>query len=336
MGVKQVGVALEPARQVGRNPARLFHIFHKGFQVIGQPVVVFASQADIQEAALAEHPGITFQVSTEPELRGIAPGFAGPGLFRGHLELHFLGRYHGFVFSGAMAKQPRNRAEVSACSDQQWRLPLFVDGPVAVFPDNGFHRGAQLFECLDPVQQIGVKLATAYAVTDGIAMVIFHGTLAHHANAEPANGLKGASMAVVVDINVQALENRRSDPAGAGFVPGKFGLIDNQHLFARRFQCTGESGACWAGSDNDDIVVVHHTPSGVAGKVSRSCRCWGSWLLSPWLNTTWTSCREPALKAAVEPARYNRQARVKCSSYIRVTSSWLAVKFSIQWLRVRA
>mgnify|MGYP006999199081 CR=1 FL=1 len=45
---------------------------------------------------------------------------------------------------------------------------------------------------------------------------------------------------------------------------------------------------------------------------------------------TWNSCREPARKAAMEPARYMRQARVKWPSYMAVTLSSFWLKRSIQ------
>src|SRR5690554_8179711 len=84
MGIEQVGVALEPSGQVGGNAAFLLHIVHEGFKVIRKPVIVLPPQANVQEVTLPEYPGIALEVPAEPELRGVAPGFAGLGLLRSH------------------------------------------------------------------------------------------------------------------------------------------------------------------------------------------------------------------------------------------------------------
>src|SRR5690554_7793333 len=73
---------------------------------------------------------------------------------------------------------------------------------------NGCYRRTQLFGAGHPAKQVVIKLAAADAVTDHFTVVVLHRVLAHHADAEAANGLQGAAIAILVGINIQACQYR--------------------------------------------------------------------------------------------------------------------------------
>ena len=147
----------------------------------------------------------------------------------------------------------------------QGRLPGIVDHPVAIATNNGLDRCVQLLRHGCPVQKKRIELAASYAVADNLTVVIFHRRLPHHAYTEPPDGLKGSSGAVVVDVDIETVHHRRSNPAGAGLVPRKVLLIDYQNAFAAVLQCVGEGGAGRPGTYDNQVVVVHDYASGAAG-----------------------------------------------------------------------
>src|SRR5690554_7938123 len=93
---------------------------------------------------------------------------------------------------------------------------------------NGCYRRTQLFGAGHPAKQVVIKLAAADAVTDHFTVVVLHRVLAHHADAEAANGLQGAAIAILGGINIQAGQYSGGYPACAGFIPGEFGLVRSE------------------------------------------------------------------------------------------------------------
>ena len=233
--------------------------------MLGQFVIVFPTKANIEEITFSEHPGIALQVAAEPELGGVATGFAHLGLLRRHLEFHLFGRHHDFVAARAVSHQLRHRAEMAPGTYDQGCLPGIVDHPVAIATNNGLDRCVQLLRHGCPVQKKRIELAAPYAVTDNVTVVIFYRRLPHHAYTEPPDGLEGSPGAVVVDVDVETVHHRRGNPAGAGLVPREILLIDHQNAFATVLQCVGKRGACGPGTHDNQVVVVHDYASGAAG-----------------------------------------------------------------------
>ena len=82
-------------------------------------------------------------------------------------------------------------------------------------------------------QQIVVELATTDPVADGTAER--RGDLGgtQHARAKPGDRLDHAATGVIVDVDLEFLQDRRSNPARTDFVAGKFGLVENDHVETR-------------------------------------------------------------------------------------------------------
>ncbi len=168
--------------------------------------------------------------------------------------------------TGAIPQQSRNRAEVTAGTDNKRRFPGVIDDPVAVFTNDGFDRRGQLFRSVDAAEQVVVKFTPANTIADYVAVIVLHGRLAHHPDAKPPDGLQGSPAGVFLRVNAQGLHHGRRNPACAGFVPGEILFINDQHFFAAVFEGAGQGGSGRAGSNDDQVVVVHQASSGAAGK----------------------------------------------------------------------
>ena len=260
MVVEEVGVALELPGQVLGDPLLGLHPGDEVVEVMLEVVRVLAAQADVEKVVLAEDPGVAHQVPAEPEFRGVLAHPAPFGLLRGHLELHFLGGHRGLMAPWAFADGCRHRAEVATGPDDQWRLVFAVEAPFAVV---GAFQGLEL----DPfgtlaaaaLEQVVVELAAADAIADRrAAMIVFHRLLAHHTDPEAMDRLHDVLTSVVRGVDIQNPQYGGRHPAGAGLVPGKGLLVDDQGPVTTLGQRPRHGGTGRAAADDQGIVALYH------------------------------------------------------------------------------
>ena len=88
--IKHIRVPVEPARQVARNAAALPQPSEELLDVLGQPVTVFASEADVEVIALRETPAVALEVGAEVDLHHVLRNAACAAFARRQAKLDFL------------------------------------------------------------------------------------------------------------------------------------------------------------------------------------------------------------------------------------------------------
>src|SRR5439155_21762441 len=112
-----------------------------------------------------------------------------------------------------------DRAEMTARADEHRSGDLSVQHPLAILAFNTGHSGAQGQPRAGTTQQVLVELATPDAVADG-APVRYGGRrpAINLACSKTRDGLERASAPVLVHVELQIVQDRGRNPAGAGLV----------------------------------------------------------------------------------------------------------------------
>src|SRR5215469_6401263 len=203
-------------RQIKTDLATGFQESDELVHMFRQRVLVQASQANIEEASLAEAPAIALEIVAKIQFRNFFLNGARGRLLSVHLEFDFL--CHNRLIRLSASKKPGNRAEMAASANQQPRFDLFIDDPATV---SSFHAlDGRTFADVGAgaPQQVFVKLTAPDAVADWLSVGHVHFSFSHGADAKAGNGLKDAAILVVGGIDLQSLENKGSDPAATDFV----------------------------------------------------------------------------------------------------------------------
>ena len=107
---------------------------------------------------------------------------------------------------------------------------LSIDDPVVGASFDRLDRFAQRETGPAPPQEIIVELAAEDAVADCSTVVDLHARSADPSDAEARHRLENAVPAVFFHVELEIVDNAGSDPSGAEFAAGEFGLVDDQHV----------------------------------------------------------------------------------------------------------
>ena len=257
LAIETVRVTVEFSGEVERN---FFVTAEEVAEVVapgGEVAFGFATDADVEMLAFAEAPGVAAEVGVEEELGDFAGDGAGGGLVVGHLEFVLLGDDGGFFGFAGFGHLAGDGTEVAPCSNYQRRLDLVIDEPGSVLLLDGLERVAELLTDTAAGEEVVVEFATADAVADGLRVLGEDFAAAEDAGAEAGNRLQHARGGVVGEVELQLGDDGGGDPAGADFVAGEGGFVEDEDVEAGLAELPGAGRAGRAAADDEDVAGEH-------------------------------------------------------------------------------
>jgi hypothetical protein len=222
----------------------------------GAPLVA-TTEPDVEVGALAEAPAVPAEVGGEVELRPLrldAAAVEGRSL---EPELHFP-REHRLV--AARAEPPRHGAEVPASADQQGGGKPPVQDPVAPLAPDVRHGLGEPRARPRAAEELGVELAPANAVADGLAVVHVHRAAADPPDPEARDRLERVARPVLVEAQSQPSDDLGRDPARAGLVPREGLPVQDEHVTPRGHEGRRAGRARWPAPDDQDVGAFQESP----------------------------------------------------------------------------
>ena len=235
-----------------------FQPMHEIGNMLGELVIVFAAESDIEIFSFAEHPAVALQVGAEVELRFVAFCRAITFLRFGHLEFDFLCRDYDFAVAKLGAELTGDRAEVSTRADYESRFDIAVGEPAAGAGFERFELSRFRDKCAGPFEQIRVEFDASDAVAHRFVVLRFDDAVADDARPKALDGLdRAAAGSIVLDVELQLFDYCGRDPASADLIARERLLVQHQHVDTGAFQKPCAGGACWATAYDQYFAALH-------------------------------------------------------------------------------